>query len=162
MIEDLYGEECVKTREEFIQDNMAEFDIILSLVQYVLSTVSLLVMILLTALYSTVLFTEEIPTIAMLKSVGFDNRSIRLWQILRMLILVFIAICVGNLVVNTAGVAFVNMLFGILGLTGFEFVIHPVLTYLIIPSVIIITVIMTLWIRLRSVDDIEIWKIREE
>lgn len=162
MIEDLYGEECVKTREEFIQDNMAEFDIILSLVQYVLSTVSLLVMILLTALYSTVLFTEEIPTISMLKSVGFDNRSIRLWQILRMLILVFIAICVGNLVVNTAGVAFVNMLFGILGLTGFEFVIHPVLTYLIIPSVIIITVIMTLWIRLRSVDDIEIWKIREE
>ncbi len=161
-MEELYGADCVQSSEEFIQNNMAEFDTILSLVQYVLSTVSLLVMILLTSLYSTVLFTEEIPTIAMLKSVGFDNRSIRLWQILRMMILVFIAICVGNLLVNTVGVTFVNMLFGILGLTGFEFVIHPVLTYLVIPSVIFITVIMTLWIRLRSVDDIEIWKIREE
>ncbi len=161
-MEELYGADCVQTCEEFIQNNMAEFDTILSLVQYVLSTVSLFVIILLTGLYSTVLFTEEIPTIAMLKSVGFDNRSIKLWQILRMVILVFIAICVGNLFVNTVGVAFVNRLFGFLGLAGFEFVIHPILTYLVIPGVIFTVVTVTLCIRLRSVDNIEIWKIREE
>ena len=56
----------------------------------------------------------------------------------------------------------VGQLFGFLGLTGFTFVIEPVTTYILVPILISGVVLVTMLLRLRSVNPVEIWKIREE
>lgn len=158
----LYGAEAIKTTEEYLEYYMSDYDAILSLLEYVLSTIIILVLILITSLYSSVLLEEEIPTIAMLKSLGFENRSIKIWQLLRMGILLVISILAGNGLVNTVGQLVVGQLFGFLGLTGFTFVIEPVTTYILVPILISGVVLVTMLLRLRSVNSVEIWKIREE
>lgn len=161
-IRDLYGAESVKTTEEFLEYYMSDYNAILTLLEYVLSAVVILVLILITSLYSSVLFNEEIPSIAMLKSLGFENNDIRSWQLIRMGILLILSLVAGNVLVNTAGQFLITQLFGFLGLTGFTFIIKPVITYIVVPLLVCMVVLVTLTIRLKSVKSVEIWKIREE
>lgn len=161
-IRNLYGAKSVKTTEEYLDYYMADFNGILTLLEYVLSTVIILVLILITSLYSSVLLEEEIPSIAMLKSLGFENNGVKAWQLLRMGILLVISIVAGNLLVGTAGQLLITQLFGFLGLTGFTFIIEPMTTYVIVPLLVIAVVLITMLIRLKSIKYVEIWKIREE
>lgn len=161
-IRNLYGAKSVKTTEEYLDYYMADFNGILTLLEYVLSTVIILVLILITSLYSSVLLEEEIPSIAMLKSLGFENNGVKAWQLLRMGILLVISIVAGNLLVGTAGQLLITQLFGFLGLTGFTFIIEPMTTYVIVPLLVIAVVLITMLIRLKSIKNVEIWKIREE
>lgn len=161
-IRNLYGAKSVKTTEEYLDYYMADFNGILTLLEYVLSTVIILVLILITSLYSSVLLEEEIPSIAMLKSLGFENNGVKAWQLLRMGILLVISIVAGNLLVGTAGQLLITQLFGFLGLTGFTFIIEPITTYVIVPLLVIAVVLITMLIRLKSIKNVEIWKIREE
>ncbi|MBQ3514585.1 MAG: hypothetical protein IJA32_12455 [Lachnospiraceae bacterium] len=161
-IRNLYGAESVKTIEEYLDYYMADFNGILTLLEYVLSTVIILVLILITSLYSSVLLEEEIPSIAMLKSLGFETGSVKAWQLLRMGILLVISVVAGNVIVNTAGQLLVTQLFGFLGLTGFTFIIEPISTYILVPLLVFLVVLVTMLIRLKSIKNIEIWKIREE
>ena len=161
-IRDLYGAESVKTIEEYLEYYMADYNGILTLLEYVLSTIIILILVLITSLYSSVLLEEEIPSIAMLKSLGFENNSVKAWQLLRMGILLVISIVAGNILVNTAGQLLVTQLFGFLGLTGFTFIIEPISTYIIVPLLVFVVVLVTMLIRLKSIKNIEIWKIREE
>ena len=161
-IRNLYGAKSVKTTEEYLDYYMADFNGILTLLEYVLSTVIILVLILITSLYSSVLLEEEIPSIAMLKSLGFENNGVKAWQLLRMGILLVISIVAGNLLVGTAGQLLITQLFGFLGLTGFTFIIEPMTTYVIVPLLVIAVVLITMLIRLKSIKNVGIWKIREE
>ena len=161
-IQNLYGKESVKTTQEYLDYYMSDINGILTLLEYVLSTIIILVMILITSLYSSVLLEEEIPSIAMLKSLGFENNGVKAWQLLRMGILLVISIVAGNLLVGTAGQLLITQLFGFLGLTGFTFIIEPITTYVIVPLLVIAVVLITMLIRLKSIKNVEIWKIREE
>lgn len=161
-IKNLYGDNAVKTTEEFLNYYMYEYNMILTLVEYVLSGIVIFVFVLITSLYSSVLFEEEIPSIAMLKSLGFENNSVKAWQLLRMGILLAISIVAGNILVNTAGQFLITQLFGFVGLTGFTFIIEPVTTYILVPFLVCVVILVTMILRLRSVKNVEIWKIREE
>lgn len=141
---------------------MSDYEAILSLLVYVFSIVIGLVLILITSLYSGILLDEEIPTIAMMKSMGFANERIRTWQLMRMGILLLISIILGNVLVNTVAQFVLGQCCRILGLTGFVFVVEPVTTYVLVPVLICGVVLVTLLTRLRKIKSIELWKIREE
>lgn len=159
---ELYDAETVQTTEEYMEYYMSDYEAILSLLVYVFSIVIGLVLILITSLYSGILLDEEIPTIAMMKSMGFANERIRTWQLMRMGILLLISIILGNVLVNTVAQFALGQCCRILGLTGFVFVVEPVTTYVLVPVLICGVVLVTLLTRLRKIKSIELWKIREE
>ena len=92
-IRELYGKENVKSEDEYFTDiwggsNEGIFNILRNFI----TVLVLIVMILNTALYEQIFIDEEASDIAMLKTVGFAKRDIKLWQYLRIIILIVVII----------------------------------------------------------------------
>lgn len=161
-IKELYGENNIKAGKEMDEILMGEYDHILSIVRNVLSMVAIFVIVLITALYSKILLAGESSEIALLKCMGFSDGSIRKWQMLRGVLLVLISGIIAYAIHLIIGNHFINFVFNFLQLSGFRYVMKPVVTFLIIPVVIMASILIILWGIQRETDKIKLWKIRED
>lgn len=161
-IEELFGAENVKTFDEMIEKEMKTYKLTFSLLQYVMCSISLLVIILITYLYESILLAKETPELALLKSMGFEDFTIRRIRMLRSLFILIISMLFAYGIHLTLGQLFISKLFEVLDLTGFRYVINPWKTYLFIPVILIIIVMSVVRIRLDRIKTIEIWNVREE
>lgn len=161
-IEELYGEENVLTTEEGIAMNMSGYDRLFMLLEWFFSIILLFVTVLITYLYMNVFISEEIPEIAILKSMGFTNGDVKRWQLTRMLLLGVISAAVGELLFHTLAAKSVEKLFGFLNMSGFGFLTEIPLTFIIIPTLFIGSIVLTAAFKVSSVKNIEVWNISEE
>ena len=115
-----------------------------------------------TLLYTTVDLARETPAVAMLKCVGFSNKDVRRWQMLRMLIILVIAFILGCLFKYTLGNMIVAKIFENFGITGFCFSGDLKEQFLIVPLIVFGILIAALRVCLGKVKCINIWNIREE
>ena len=146
----LYGCKIIRTEDEEIYSDFGYVLPILSAMKYVMSAVIILVFVLITTLYLGVLLSEEKLSVAMLKSFGMEQRSIKKWQVLRMCILLAISVIAGNILSVTLGQTIAQVIFNeITGLSSFGFQIDPVQTYLIVPILICSVVLGTSFVCLN-------------
>ena len=104
---------------------------------------------------------EENET-AMLKSCGFDDGSIRKWQLFRMLLLFGAAQILAAVLMPTAVTKMNDLLMSsLLGLKNWEFTGSWVPCGLWIVFITVLAALVDL-IVLRGIDKIEIWRIRNE
>lgn len=161
-IEELFGAENVKTFDEMLDKEMKTYKLVFTLLQNVLGSISILVILLITYLYESILLAKETPEIALLKSMGFTDITIRCTQMLRSLLLLILSMLFAYGIHLTLGQLFIAKLFEVLDLTGFRYVIDPWKTYLFLPIILIILVMSVVRIRLGRIKTIEIWNVREE
>jgi hypothetical protein len=120
------------------------------------------VLIFLTVMYQTIFMKDEENETAMLKSCGFDDGSIKKWQLLRMLLLFGAAQVLAALLMPTAVAQLNNLAFsGLMGLKGWEFTGSWVPCALWIVFITVLAAIADI-IVLRGIEKIEIWRIRNE
>jgi putative ABC transport system permease protein len=105
--------------------------------------VGLAVSVLITSLFLNMLITKDSSQIAIMRSLGFSLRNIRVQYLTRALSLLGIAIVLGTLFSNTLGQRLVSALWALMGASQIRFVIDPVQAYVLFPLLLMVAVSIT-------------------
>ena len=158
-----FGGDAIRTWQEALkEDQMADYDRLFALLEYVLGSAVLFVLILITYLYSTVFVTEETPEIALLKSTGFTDGSIRKWHLLRMTVLVLFSVVIAEVLFKTLGQLLMTKFMESYEVTGVNFLPEITFSFVLIPLMVLCAVLLTVSLTLKGIRNIGIWKISEE
>ena len=116
-----------------------------------------------TFLYQQIFMEEETADIAMLKSLGIDKKSIRAWHYERLLILVGVAAAAAVIMALTVN-RFIFDRIGVAVLHVAEFIIaSPTAASLIaLPLWIALLISVVMLISFKTMDKIQIWRVRDE
>lgn len=112
----------------------AQLDSVNKLIVIVIIAINMLVSILMVKTF----ITKEKGEIGMLKSIGFSNTSIILWQVLRIGIILIISTIIGAIISNPISQISTGPVFNMMGASKIEFVIKPLEVYLMYPAIILV------------------------
>ena len=122
----------------------------------------LLVSVLMTALFLKMLIARDASQIAIMKSLGFSLRNIRVQYLTKTLFLLAIGILLGTIFANTGGQRLVSMLWSFIGAAQISFIIDPLQAYLLLPLLLMLTVSITTLISIVGIKDTSIIKMITE
>lgn len=143
----------------FLADFVSLFDMLVKFIVVIVGVVFAY----LTLLYQDIFIEEETGDIAMLKSMGFSNFSVKMWYYCRMIILMLISIAGAHLLINTLGHMIVGKLIAsTLYLVSFDIEISALKSFVIIPIVSLVLISLVMIVALRRINNIQIWRIRNE
>ena len=161
-MKELFGESCVLSGKEAIRRDVGDFDRLFVLLEFGVGGAVLLMLMLITYLYMSIFVTEEIPETALLKSMGFRNISIKAAYMLRISILLFISLVLGEIYIWTLGNILFENFMKRYEVTGMRFSFEFPVSFLLIPLIMLTCLLLTAQLNLRGVKHIGIWKISEE
>jgi len=128
---------------EFISQTLGGITDNLNLVSQAAILISLLLIILITAMILQLITAREHSMIAIKKSIGFSNRDIRIQLGIRILIIQSIAIVLGTVLANTLGEMIFGMMLSSMGASKIIMLIDPLKSYLLSPVFQLIVVFIT-------------------
>jgi len=128
----------------------------LGMVTMVAVLVGLLVSVLITSLFLKMIIARDAGTIAIMKSLGFSLRHIRMQYLTRSLVLLGIGIVLGTVFANTLGQDIVSLLWSFMGASHIRFVIDPLQAYLVYPLLLVVSVSAATFISIRGIRDTNI------
>lgn len=148
---------------EVWEDMLTGYNEILDLMIVVASVAAGSVLILLTALYENIFIDEETADIALLKSMGFRNKTVRFWHLIRLLLLVGVSVIGALLFVKTIGNVIAEKIYIAVGRT-YEFVLQTDIlhNFVIVPAVAVIGLGIVIYLVTGLTENIRIWKVRNE
>ena len=150
------------TAEEALMRELEDYELPLRLFRNVVFAAVVFVNILLTALYMNIFISEDKSEIALQRCLGTSDRKIRAAELFRMMTLTIASVIAAIVISNTVGARLFDVLFGAINLSGFKFMPMPLLTWVIMPVVSLLTVLIPSVIRLGRIDKIDIRSIAEE
>lgn len=127
--------------------------------QLFITAMVLIINMLITVLMVKTLIARERGEIAMLKSIGFADKTIRGWQSMRILIVLFVAILAGSLLSGMLDSYIIGAVFSVMGATSMELIKKPLETYLLYPALLLAVTGVTAYVsaaKIKSVDVKEI------
>ena len=157
-----FGDEVVLDGMEYTKRVLAEYNELFNLLEIVVGTAVLLILMLMTYLYTNIFIAEEASEIALMKSIGITESTIKLSHIFRILILSVVSVVLGEILLRTLGQVIVNMLMESLGITGFGFLPEFMMSFIVIPVIVIVCVLLTQWLNLKKIRKIDIYNIKDE
>lgn len=137
-IKEIFPNYEVKLAQEFIDDMTGDISDIIQSVIYLLTVVVLIINSLITSLMMKAMMTKERGEIALLKSIGFPDRRIRVWQIERVLLLLGTSIISGALLSKLLAPCIIGPVFAIMGANKIQLEVKPLETYVIYPLVLFV------------------------
>ena len=150
------------TSEEALNRDMEAYDLPLRLLRDVVTGTVIFVNILLTMLYMNIFLAEDKPEIALQRCIGFRDGKIRASQLIRMLLLTVFSVLAAILLATLLSGVLFELLFSVIGLSGFKYIPMPVFTWVIMPLISLLTVLIPTLIKLRSIGKIDISSIANE
>ena len=159
-LEKIFPNQCVSDKQ-LIAGILGMYDVLFSFLRNMMWIVVTGVLGFLVVMYQTIFMKDEEQEIALLGSAGFDERSTKGWQFLRMMI-IFIAAIVLSIVLAPAAAMILGKLFNLmLGITGFRFTRGYLLSAIWAVFIALFIAVVMILI-LRRIRNIEIWRIRNE
>jgi len=128
----------------------------LRVVTLVAIAVGLSVAVLITSLFLSMLTSKDASEIAIMRSLGFSLRDIRVQYLSRALVLLSLGIVLGTLFANTLGQRLVSALWALMGASQIRFVIHPIQAYVLLPLFLMVAVSITTLISVRGIKETNI------
>jgi len=128
----------------------------LGMVTMVAVMVGLVVSVLITSLFLKMLISRDAGSIAIMKSLGFSLRHIRMQYLTRSLVLLGVGIVLGTVFANTLGQDIVSLLWSFMGASHIRFVIDPLQAYLVYPLLLVGAVSVATLISIRGIRDANI------
>ena len=144
-LKEILDTEDVCNPEKFIADCIGVVDTMES-VQYLLLTITIIVVILVTLLMELSFVTNEKSQIALLKAVGFKDIQIIKWHVYRFMIATIIAEILAAIFVIPITKAWCNPIFGMMGAGDINFFINPMNIFLLYPGIVLGVTIITAFI----------------
>lgn len=112
-------------------------------VKYMVLILICIVNILITTLMMKIFILGERGQVAMLRSVGYSNRSLRLWQVLRMGIVLIISEVFGIILSTFLNGILLKPIFAMMGGTHMKIQVNPLESYVIYPALLLIVISLT-------------------
>lgn len=157
-LEDIFPDYEFSSDREWV-DDMIKVTEQMDALQAFITAVVLIINMLITVLMVKTLIARERGEIAMLKSIGFADKTIRGWQSMRILIVLFAAILAGSLLSGILDSFIIGSVFAIMGATSIHLVKNPLETYLLYPALMLAVTGITAYLcaaKIKSVDVKEI------
>lgn len=132
------------------------------LVTILATVIAILISILITSLFLKMLIAKDTSQIAIMRSIGFTLRKIKIQYIVRTLLVLGIGILVGTIFSNTMGQGLVSILMSSMGASKVEFVVNPIVSYLLCPFILILVVTITTLMCTTSIKRFNITKMLTE
>jgi putative ABC transport system permease protein len=148
-----FGDARVTDLEGYLSQTLGTTISQLSTVTAGAITLGLVVSVLITSLFFRMLIAKDTRRIAIMRSIGFSQRAVRLQYLASSLLLLVLGIGVGTLFSNTLGQRVVSFLWSFMGAARIEFVIDPVKAYLLIPAALMAAVAVTTLSAVRRIKD---------
>ncbi|MDH6369432.1 putative ABC transport system permease protein [Paenibacillus sp. PastF-3] len=105
--------------------------------------ISISISVLITALFLKMLLAKDVSQIAILRSIGFTLEDIRKQYQVRLLLVSGFGIILGTFAANTIGQKFTQLLGSFMGASKIQFVVNPVVAYLVLPLFFMLIVALT-------------------
>lgn len=135
-VEDIFPDYKVSTASEYVSDMIGVMDQMDAL-QFLVTVLVLVINVLITVLMVKTFITKERGEIAMLKSIGFADRTIRGWQSMRIVCVLAVAILTGTLLSRILGPVTIGAIFSAMGATSIRLVSNPLETYVAYPLLLL-------------------------
>lgn len=142
LLEATYPDVDIFSSEEYINYMIGDVAGELQGVKHLILGIVLCINILVTVLMVKSFLTKEKGEIAMLKSMGFQNSSLIMWQSMRIGIVLLIAIVVGTLLSTPLTKLTVEPVFRMMGSYSIEFQIEPLEIYVIYPLILLFIAVL--------------------
>jgi len=114
---------------------------------------------LITVLMMKTFITKEKGQIAMLKCIGFSNRSIQYWQVIRILIVLIIGIAIGVVASNLLNEVTIGEIFNMMGASQLKMTVNPLEVYLIYPLILLVVTGIVATASVRMIKNINLKEI---
>lgn len=150
-IADLYPDYTVYTCGEYLSDMMGGIADTLDAVKQFIVIVIMAINMLVTILVSRTFLAKERGEIGMLKAIGFDNRVLIRWQVLRIGIILVLAVILGALLSTPVAQISAGKVFEMMGATHIEFVIKPFETYVVYPLLVLAATLIGAFISMQQI-----------
>lgn len=144
-LKDILDTEDVCNAQKFVADCIGVVGT-MEAVQYLLLTITIIVVILVTLLMELSFVTNEKSQIALLKAIGFKNIQIIKWHIYRFMIATIIAEILSAIFVIPITKAWCNPVFGMMGANDINFLINPVKLFLVYPGIVLGVTVITAFV----------------
>ncbi|MDD4111484.1 MAG: ABC transporter permease [Herbinix sp.] len=138
--------------ESYIGNSIDQLGAIKNMVLILVMAINFLI----TSLLVQMLLTKEIHEVGVLKSIGYKNRYIRKWQVLRIAIILIISTISGTLVANFAGGFLTSGIFRMMGATEINLRIQPLEVFVIYPIIILVVTLIAVLVSLGQINRITI------
>jgi len=152
----------IKTNTEFISSMMGNVTEQVNPIRNVIIALVLGINFLITVLVIKMLVSKEISEIAIMKSMGFKNRTIKLWQTFRISVVLIVSVIIGTIVANKFGHILISAVFKSFGISRIKQNIIPVQVYLLYPLLIIIATLLAISVSLGQIKKIKVWEINNQ
>ncbi|HKM34721.1 MAG TPA: ABC transporter permease, partial [Lachnospiraceae bacterium] len=121
--------------------------------------VVIVINVLITILIMKMLITKERGEIAMLKSVGFSNRTLKAWQSLRILLVLVFSMVLGVVLVRVLAPVVISPIFAMMGGTSMKLIINPIEAYVIFPLILLVATGVAAWLCAWDVNKVDLKEI---
>ncbi|NMS89445.1 FtsX-like permease family protein [Clostridioides difficile] len=121
--------------------------------------ISIVISSLITSMFFKMLIAKDTPQTAIMISLGFSTKDIRIQYITRALLVLIIGTILGVVIANTLGQKISGLLLS--GISNLQFVVNPLIVYVLCPSVLTLTVFTTIILISREINKIKIMSIIE-
>lgn len=136
-IQEIFPEYQIETSREWMEVMIGDISGALDRLELFILGIVLGINVLITMLTMKTLITRERGEIAMLKSIGFSDRSIKGWQSIRILIVLCFSILSGTLLSAPLAKVTIAPLFAIMGATSIELITKPMEVYVVYPLILL-------------------------
>lgn len=158
----LFSQYEIKTADEMLKEVIGGFIGQLKSVISLLTVIMCLIIFFITSLFVRLLISKEIQGIAVMKSLGFTDGLIRLWQVLRIMILLTGSLIIGVLGANILGERLFGFVFRMFGLTELHFQIMPLQVYVLYPLIILAVVVTAVYTSCGQIKHVHVWNMNKE
>lgn len=137
VLEEIYPESKIRGAKDFMKDMLGNIADQLNVLQFFIVVLVLLINSLITALMMKTFAAKERGEIAMLKSIGFADRTIRGWQTVRILLILAAAIAIGAAASRLLIPVAIAPIFAMMGGTHMKLITEPLQAYVLYPALLL-------------------------
>lgn len=162
VLQDTYPDLDIQSSKEYLNSLLGNTTSQIDNIKNIIFILVLGINFLITSLIVRMLLTKEIPEIAVLKSIGFKDKDIRNWQVVRIGIILVLSIILGIFAGNVLGGPLTSGLFNMMGATQINLLVEPLQVYIIYPAILLFTTMIAVITSLSGVSKTQIWEINNQ
>lgn len=136
-VQEIFPEYQIETSSEWMDSMIGDISDALDRLELFILGMVLGINVFITVLTMKTLITSERGEIAMLKSIGFSDRSIKGWQSIRILLVLCFSILLGTLLSSPLAEVTIAHVFDMMGATNIKLITKPIEVYVICPLILL-------------------------
>lgn len=162
LLKDMYPEYKIRTNIEYTERFIGNITEQMDMLQLFIVLIVLIINCLITALMIKTMFTRDRTEIALLKSLGISNISIRKWQAGRILLILSFSVILGVIFSKILIPITIRPIFGIMGAAQMKIVVNPLENYVLYPLLLLFSTALISFLCTGEIREVQLQEINNQ